>query len=76
MEELKRCPFCGGEVAIDEASDCLTSWMFITRGNGKNGCKCRVFMESMLYSSDCSEADKENIKKDLIEAWNKRYKED
>lgn len=36
MEELKRCPFCGGEVAIDEASGYLTSWMLITRGNGKN----------------------------------------
>jgi hypothetical protein len=33
-------------------------------------------MESKLYSSDCSEADKEKVKKDLIEAWNKRYKED
>lgn len=76
MEELKKCPFCGGEVAIDEASGYLTSWMLITRGNGKNGCKCRVFMESKLYNSDCSKADKEKIRKDLIEAWNKRYKED
>ena len=73
---LNLCPFCGGEVAIAEAGDNLTSWMFITRGNGKNGCKCRVFMESKLYNSDCSEADKEKIRKDLIEAWNKRYKED
>lgn len=76
MTELKRCPFCGGEVAIAEVGDYLTSWMSITRGNGKNGCKCRVFMESKLYNSDCSKADKEKIKKDLIEAWNKRYKED
>ena len=76
MTELKRCPFCGGKVAIAEAGDYLTSWMLITRGNGKNGCKCRVFMESKLYSSDCSEADKEKVKNDLIEAWNKRYKED
>ena len=76
MEELKRCPFCGGEVAIDEASGYLTSCTRRIIGNGKNGCKCRVFMESKLYNSDCSEADKEKIKKDLIEAWNKRYKED
>ena len=76
MTELKRCPFCGGEVAIDEARDYLTSWMLITRGNGKNGCKCRVFMESKLYSSDCSEAYIEKIKKSLIDAWNKRYKDD
>lgn len=39
MTELKRCPFCGGKVAIAEAGDYLTSWMSITRGNGKNGCK-------------------------------------
>ena len=37
MTELKRCPFCGGKVAIAEAGDYLTSWMLITRGNGKNG---------------------------------------
>lgn len=65
MTQPKRCPFCGGKVAIAEAGDYLTSWMFITRGNCKNGCKCRVFMESKLYSSDCSEADKEKIKKTL-----------
>lgn len=63
MDDLKPCPFCGGEVAIAELGDYLTSWMSITRGNGKNGCKCRVFMESKLYNSDCSEADKEKIKK-------------
>ena len=70
--ELKPFPFCGGEVAIAETGDQLTSWMFITRGNGKNGCKCHVFMESKPYSFDYSAADKEKIKKDLIEAWNKR----
>lgn len=76
MEELKRCPFCGGEVAIDEASGYLKSWMLITRGNDRNGCKCRVFMESKPYSFGYSVTKKEKIKKDLIEAWNKRYKED
>ena len=76
MEELKRCPFCGGEVTIAETGDHLTSWMFITRGNGKNGCKCRVFMQSKPYSFGHSVAKKEKIKKDLSEAWNKRYKED
>ena len=76
MTELKRCPFCGGKVTIAESGDHLTSWMVITRGNGKNGCKCRVVRESKTYSFDYSAADKEKIKKDLIEAWNKRYKED
>ena len=50
MTELKRCPFCGGKVAIAETGDHLTSWMSITRENCKNGCKCRVFMESKTYS--------------------------
>ncbi len=76
MTELKRCPFCGGEVSIAESGDHLTSWMFITRGNGKNECKCRVFMESKTYDFDSSESEKVKIKADLIEAWNKRYKED
>lgn len=76
MTELKRCPFCGGEVAIAESGDYSARWMCITRGNGKNGCKCRVFMESRLYNFNCPAANKEKIEKDLIEAWNKRYKED
>ena len=76
MEELKRCPFCGGEVAIAETSDCLARWMFIAGRNDRNGCKCRGFMESKPYSFGYSVTKKEKIKKDLIEAWNKRYKED
>ena len=64
------------QVAIAETSDYFTSRMFITRRNGKNWCKCQVFMESKPYSFNCSVADKEKIKKGLIEAWNKRYKED
>ena len=70
MEELKRCPFCGGEVAIAETSDCLARWMFIAGRNDRNGCKCRVFMESKPYSFGYSVTKKEKIKKDLIEAWN------
>ena len=35
MEELKRCPFCGGEVAIAETGTDARKWMFITRANGK-----------------------------------------
>ncbi len=41
-----------------------------------NECTCRVFMESGEYWFDCPEKDKEGIKANLIEAWNKRYKED
>ena len=76
MEGLKRCPFCGGEVAIAEGGYRQTRWMFISRAHGENKCNCRVFMESGEYWFDCSEKDKEKIKADLIKAWNKRYKED
>ena len=76
MTELKICPFCGGEVTVAEQGDYSIRWMFITRGSNKNGCKCRIFMESKPYSFGCPTTYKEEIKKDLIEAWNKRYKED
>lgn len=75
-DRTQKMPVLRWESFHCRTGDYLTSWMSITRGNGKNGYKCRVFMESKLYSSDYSEADKEKIKKDLIEAWNKRYKED
>lgn len=76
MEELKRCPFCGGEVAIAEVSYDSELWMSVTRGHGNNKCKCRIFMESKKYTLDSPESEKAKIKADIIEAWNKRYKED
>lgn len=76
MTELKRCPFCGGEVAIAETSHDSELWMFVTRGRGNNKCKCRIFMESRSYTLDSPESEKAKIKADLIEAWNSRYKED
>lgn len=76
MTELKKCPFCGGEVAIAETSHDSELWMFVTRGHGDNKCKCRIFMESRTYTLDSSESERQKIKKALIEAWNKRYKED
>ena len=69
---LKPCPFCGGEVTIAESGCRQTRWMYVTRGNKKNKCNCHVFMESKIYYFDSSEKDKERIKADLIEAWNKR----
>ena len=72
MDNLKPCPFCGGEVAIAEAGTDAKKWMFISRAHGKNKCTCRVFMESGVYWFDCPEKDKERIKADLIESWNKR----
>ena len=75
MTELKRCPFCGGEVAIAETETGERRWMFILGAHGENKCSCRIFMESEDYWFDCSKKDKEKIKADLIKAWNKRYKE-
>ena len=54
----------------------MTKWLFISHAQGENKCTCRVFMESEEYVFNCPEEDKEEIKADLIEAWNKRYKED
>lgn len=76
MEELKRCQFCGGKVVIAETCRDSKMWMFVTRGRGDNKCKCRIFMESKTYLIDTPESKRQKIKKDLIEAWNKRYKED
>lgn len=76
MTELKRCPFCGGEVAIAETGNGARKWMFISRARGENKCSCRIFMESEEYWFDCTKKDKEKIRANLIEAWNKRYKED
>lgn len=76
MTELKRCPFCGGEVTIAESGAGTKRWMVVSRAHGENKCTCHVFMESGEYWFDCPEKDKERIKADLIEAWNKRYKED
>ena len=72
MNDLKPCPFCGGKVTIAETGTDVKKWMFISRAHGENKCTCRVFMESGEYWFDCSEKDKERIKADLIEAWNKR----
>ena len=58
MEELKRCPFCGGKVAIAETGTDIKKWLFISRAHGENKCTCRVFMESGEYWLDCSEKDK------------------
>lgn len=65
--KLKPCPFCGGKVSISLSLDVDDFLWVITRGNGKDKCKCRVFMESeKFYGAGNAE------KKALIEAWNRR----
>ncbi len=72
MNDLKPCPFCGGEVTIAEGGYHQTRWMYVTRGNEENRCNCYVIMESKTYDFDSSESEKAKIKANLIEAWNKR----
>jgi len=60
--KLKRCPFCGGEVAIKLTGDMEYGYFWtITRGvmdiaeHAKNHtklCQCRIFMESDLMEPE------------------------
>lgn len=70
--KLKPCPICNKEVTVALGGDRKTYFFFMTRGIGKNGCKCRLFFESEPFGKDTSEEDKERIKNDLINAWNTR----
>lgn len=71
-KELEHCPFCGGEVSIAKTEDVSNGlmWFYITRGNGKDRCNCRVFMEGRQFNPDfCSV---EEMKQELIDRWNNR----
>ena len=74
-EKMKKCPFCGGDVRIIKASDDLDEPIFgyymITRGRGKNGCRCRLFMESDRFSYEDKRLAR-IAKANLIVAWNRR----
>jgi hypothetical protein len=70
MSELKKCPFCGGEVEIALTGNKGEQW-FVTRGLGKNKCTCRVFMESNMFSADDSDT-KAKERDKLIAKWNTR----
>jgi len=69
---LLPCPFCGGEVSLSEMGDGGKHWYCITRGVGENPCKCRLFMESDQFYDVDPEIAKNDIKKKLIKAWNRR----
>lgn len=62
MDNLKPCPFCGGEVTIAEGGYRQTRWMYVTRGNKENRCNCYVIMESKTYDFDSSEMEKAKLK--------------
>lgn len=70
QNELKPCPFCGGEVSIALTGQGIINWLFVTHKN----CNCRVFMESDRFYIDHDNVDSEREKAmhNLVEAWNRR----
>lgn len=71
-DKLKPCPICNKGVSVALGGDKKTYFYFVTRGMGKDACKCRLFMESKPFFKDTSDEDKERIKNDLIKQWNIR----
>lgn len=69
---LKPCPFCGKEVSLALFGTKDRLYYMITSGIGENACKCRIFMESDLFSENASIEEKQNIKLRLIKTWNTR----
>jgi len=74
-EKLKPCPFCGGDVRIirtgGDYEEPIFDYYMITRGRGKNACRCRLFMESDRFSYEDEQLAR-IAKANLIEAWNRR----
>ena len=76
MTELKKCPFCGGEVCIElghneNDENPMLLWR-IRSTNEYGGCVCRdIFIESYQFE-EYEESQKEDAKERLIEMWNTR----
>lgn len=81
MEELKRCPFCGWKAVFsikkDFSRSLIKGYEFNIRCN-----KCGFTNPNREYRIEFRMNDSGEIeiihdgRKDAIEAWNKRYKED
>lgn len=71
-KKLLPCPFCGGDVSVALGGDEADVHYFITRGYGKNACKCRVFMEGEKFDKVSESEVYARHKAELIEAWNRR----
>ena len=72
MSELKKCPFCNGEVCLEIGYDDETPMEFWTIKSTKtdSGCTCEdIFIESYYFDE---ENEKEDAKRKLIKAWNTR----
>ena len=84
-EELKPCPFCGGEVSIALHSDEFGDfWWSVQRGpNDATACRCRLFMESDakfcldVYEGESAEGSPwaMELKSRLVKKWNARTPE-
>lgn len=81
MKELERCPFCGGKAVFSvntvSSRNLLRGYEFNIRCS-----KCKATIPDRCYQIDFKMNDSGEIeivhdgRKDAIEAWNKRYKED
>ena len=73
MDQLKPCPFCGGEVSIALTEHNGFGLWLITRGRKENACSCRVFMESRRFIIELDGSfDGSKEREELIERWNRR----
>ena len=68
--EPNPCPICKGELSVALMGDDKEQFYMITRGNSKNHCHCRLFLESDLFDAGISDTEKETIKQQLIQTWN------
>ena len=63
MDELKPCPFCGGEAVINEFID----------SDGKDSCKCCIVIcKKCGCQTKCYEYFLGVTKRNAIDAWNRR----
>ena len=58
MTELKPCPFCGGEVRINDMGN---YWVILR--TSRSSCVCRIFMESdQFHDKDGKQRQKEKLR--------------
>lgn len=72
--KLLPCPICDKEVSVALMGGEQIQWWSITRGIGKekDRCTCRFFFESLSFSPDDPQEEKEAKKQRMIERWNTR----